>query len=96
MCYIRIILEIALQFLFFPLCCYSLKSKVLNYLNSFGRFLISFSGRYLAYDIRVSSLDCEKGDASSANHQLLKIYVPQIDMALSGPAFIEVSLLTKL
>ncbi|KAL8486299.1 hypothetical protein ACS0TY_023127 [Phlomoides rotata] len=59
-------------------------------LQSNFRFLISFSGRYLAYDIHVSSLDCEKGDASSANHQLLKIYVPRIDVALSGPAFIEV------
>ncbi|XP_057805979.1 LOW QUALITY PROTEIN: squamosa promoter-binding-like protein 7 [Salvia miltiorrhiza] len=53
------------------------------------RFLISFAGQYLAYKIRVSS-PCEKGDAESADHQLLKIYVPQIDIALSGPAFVEV------
>ncbi|KAK6122633.1 hypothetical protein DH2020_043632 [Rehmannia glutinosa] len=53
-------------------------------------FLISFAGRYLAYNIRVSSPCFEKGDANRADHQLLKIYVPQIDMALFGPAFIEV------
>ncbi|XP_047957473.1 squamosa promoter-binding-like protein 7 isoform X1 [Salvia hispanica] len=53
------------------------------------RFLISFAGQYLAYKIRVSS-PCEKGHANSADHQLLKIYVPQIDIALSGPGFVEV------
>ncbi|XP_042024587.1 squamosa promoter-binding-like protein 7 isoform X1 [Salvia splendens] len=53
------------------------------------RFLISFSGQYLAYKIRVSS-PCEKGHANSADHQLLKIYVPQIDIAFSGPGFVEV------
>ncbi|KAK6122970.1 hypothetical protein DH2020_043287 [Rehmannia glutinosa] len=53
-------------------------------------FLISFAGRYLAYNIRVSSPCFERGDANRADHQLLKIYVPQIDMALFGPAFIEV------
>ncbi|KAI3459319.1 hypothetical protein Pfo_015982 [Paulownia fortunei] len=54
------------------------------------RFLISFAGRYLAYNICVSSVCCEKGDANSADHQLLKIYVPSIDMSVFGPAFIEV------
>ncbi|KAL1539071.1 Squamosa, variant 2 [Salvia divinorum] len=53
------------------------------------RFLISFAGQYLAYKIRVSS-PCEKGHANSADHQLLKIYVPQIDIGLSGPGFVEV------
>ncbi|KAH6776957.1 hypothetical protein C2S51_008269 [Perilla frutescens var. frutescens] len=54
------------------------------------RFLISFAGQYLAYDICVSPPCCVEGVADSADHQLLKIYVPQIDMALSGPAFVEV------
>ncbi|KAK4388494.1 Squamosa promoter-binding-like protein 7 [Sesamum angolense] len=53
------------------------------------RFLISFAGRYLAYNICVSSC-YEKGDVNSSDHQLLKIFVPQINMDLFGPAFIEV------
>ncbi|KAL0434564.1 UNVERIFIED_CONTAM: Squamosa promoter-binding-like protein 7 [Sesamum latifolium] len=53
------------------------------------RFLISFAGRYLAYNICVSSC-YEKGDVKSSDHQLLKILVPQINMDLFGPAFIEV------
>ncbi|KAL0323525.1 UNVERIFIED_CONTAM: Squamosa promoter-binding-like protein 7 [Sesamum angustifolium] len=53
------------------------------------RFLISFAGRYLAYNICVSSC-YEKGDVNSSDHQLLKIFVPQINMNLFGPAFIEV------
>ncbi|XP_051129629.1 squamosa promoter-binding-like protein 7 [Andrographis paniculata] len=54
------------------------------------RFLISFSGRYLVYNIRVSSICCEKGGADSIDHQLLKIFVPGIDIDVRGPAFIEV------
>ncbi|PIN06660.1 hypothetical protein CDL12_20788 [Handroanthus impetiginosus] len=57
-------------------------------LQSNFRFLVSFAGRYLAYNICVSST-CEKEDANT-DHQLLKIYVPQIDVDLFGPAFIEV------
>ncbi|KAI3469465.1 hypothetical protein Pfo_026128 [Paulownia fortunei] len=54
------------------------------------RFLVSFAGRYLAYNICVSSLCCMKGDSKSFDHQLVKISVPQTDMNLFGPAFIEV------
>ncbi|KAG8373006.1 hypothetical protein BUALT_Bualt12G0126100 [Buddleja alternifolia] len=54
------------------------------------RFLVSFAGRYLAYNICVSTECREKGDAKSVDHQLLKIYVPQIDIELFGPAFVEV------
>ncbi|XP_047983397.1 squamosa promoter-binding-like protein 7 [Salvia hispanica] len=54
------------------------------------RFLVSCNGRYLAYKICVSSLYCKKGESSYFNHQLVKISVPQTDMTLSGPAFIEV------
>ena len=59
-------------------------------LIAFGRFLVSCNGRYLAYKICVSSLYCKKGESSYFNHQLVKISVPQTDMTLSGPAFIEV------
>ncbi|GFP81884.1 squamosa promoter-binding-like protein 7 [Phtheirospermum japonicum] len=54
------------------------------------RFLVSFAGRYLAYNICVSSLCCTKGDSNSFDHQLVKISVPQTDASLTGPAFIEV------
>ncbi|GER50143.1 squamosa promoter-binding protein [Striga asiatica] len=54
------------------------------------RFLVSFAGRYLAYNICVSSLCCIKGDSNSFDHQLVKISVPQTDASLVGPAFIEV------
>ncbi|XP_042054932.1 squamosa promoter-binding-like protein 7 [Salvia splendens] len=54
------------------------------------RFLVSCDGRYLAYKICVSSLCCKKGETNYFNHQLVKISVPETDMNLSGPAFIEV------
>ncbi|KAL3626163.1 Squamosa promoter-binding-like protein [Castilleja foliolosa] len=54
------------------------------------RFLVSFAGRYLAYNICVSSQCCKKGDNNSSDHQLVKISVPQTDASLIGPAFIEV------
>ncbi|KAL9140077.1 hypothetical protein ABFS82_14G012400 [Erythranthe guttata] len=53
------------------------------------RFLISFAGRYLAYSFSISPPNCEK-DAKGTNYQMLKIRVPEIDVALFGPAFIEV------
>ncbi|KAL3641953.1 Squamosa promoter-binding-like protein [Castilleja foliolosa] len=59
-------------------------------LQSNFRFLISFAGQYLAYNICGSSPCFEKGAASRVEHQLLKIYVPQKDVTLFGPAFIEV------
>ncbi|KAK4425781.1 Squamosa promoter-binding-like protein 7 [Sesamum alatum] len=54
------------------------------------RFLVSFAGRYLAYNICVSSPCCKKGDSNSFDHQLVKISVPQTDINSFGPAFIEV------
>ncbi|KAK6130380.1 hypothetical protein DH2020_035885 [Rehmannia glutinosa] len=54
------------------------------------RFLVSFAGRYMAYNICVSSLCCMKGGNNSFDHQLVKISVPQTDVSLIGPAFIEV------
>ncbi|XP_022861826.1 squamosa promoter-binding-like protein 7 [Olea europaea var. sylvestris] len=62
-----------------------------NLLQPQFRFLISFGGRYLAYNICVLSVGRKKeGDTNSADHQLLKIYVPPTDLYLFGPAFIEV------
>ncbi|XP_022842520.1 squamosa promoter-binding-like protein 7 isoform X1 [Olea europaea var. sylvestris] len=62
-----------------------------NLLQPNFRFLVSFAGRYLAYDISVSSVACKsEGDRSSLDHQLLKIHVPQTDPDIFGPAFIEV------
>ncbi|KAL0376509.1 UNVERIFIED_CONTAM: Squamosa promoter-binding-like protein 7 [Sesamum calycinum] len=55
-----------------------------------GWFLVSFAGRYLAYNICVSSPCCKKGERNTSGHQLVKISVPQTDMNYLGPAFIEV------
>lgn len=62
----------------------------------FGRLLVSFAGKYLSYDSCVS-LSCDategvEGDASSLHHQLLKISVPQTQLDLFGPAFVEVKI----
>ncbi|XP_051127988.1 squamosa promoter-binding-like protein 7 [Andrographis paniculata] len=55
------------------------------------RFLVSFSGQYLAYDVSISSsLRCNKSDGSCPDHQLLKITVPLADANRYGPAIIEV------
>lgn len=56
----------------------------------YGRFLVSFSEKYLANDFRVSSCCKIEGDSSSLDHQLLKVNVPQTNADLFGPAFIEV------
>ncbi|CAI9776841.1 unnamed protein product [Fraxinus pennsylvanica] len=62
-----------------------------NLLQPQFRFLVSFSGRYLAYNICVSSVGRKKeGDNNSADHELLKIYVPPTDLNVFGPAFVEV------
>ncbi|KAL2530713.1 Squamosa promoter-binding-like protein 7 [Forsythia ovata] len=62
-----------------------------NLLQPQFRFLVSFGGRYLAYNISVSSVGRKKeGDTNSVDHQLLKIYVPPTDLYRFGPAFIEV------
>ncbi|XP_022854475.1 squamosa promoter-binding-like protein 7 isoform X1 [Olea europaea var. sylvestris] len=68
-----------------------------NLLQPKFRFLVSFGGQYLAYNICVSSIGCKKeGDTNSVDHQLLKIYVPPTDLYLFGPAFIEVENLSGL
>ncbi|KAL7178044.1 hypothetical protein ACSBR2_031244 [Camellia fascicularis] len=63
----------------------------INLLQPKFRFLVSFAGKYLAYDCCVPPLcgDTE-GVTASFNHQLLKIYIPHTEPDLFGPAFIEV------
>ncbi|CAA3022142.1 squamosa promoter-binding 7 [Olea europaea subsp. europaea] len=61
-----------------------------NLLQPQFRFLVSFGGRYLAYNIGVSSVGRKKEGDTNADHQLLKIYVPPTDLYLFGPAFVEV------
>ncbi|CAL5415847.1 unnamed protein product [Camellia sinensis] len=62
----------------------------INLLQPKFRFLVSFAGKYLAYDYCVPPLcgDTE-GVTASFNHQLLKIYIPHTEPDLFGPAFIE-------
>ncbi|XVF38595.1 hypothetical protein REPUB_Repub20aG0115800 [Reevesia pubescens] len=62
-----------------------------NLLQPKFRFLVSFAGRYLPYDYCVASSHVQsKEDSPSCDHQLYKIYVPQTEPDLFGPAFIEV------
>ncbi|GMP76814.1 hypothetical protein CsSME_00033330 [Camellia sinensis var. sinensis] len=63
----------------------------INLLQPKFRFLVSFAGKYLAYDYCVPPLcgDTE-GVTATFNHQLLKIYIPHTEPDLFGPAFIEV------
>ena len=61
------------------------------------RFLVSFSGKYLAYNYSPPSSHSRiEGDtASNLDHQLCKIQVPQTDADCFGPAFIEVNILVS-
>ncbi|KAG2727300.1 hypothetical protein I3760_01G151200 [Carya illinoinensis] len=63
-----------------------------NLLQSKLRFLVSFAGKYLTDDYCVAPLHGQtQGDsASSCNHQLYKIHVPQTEPDFFGPAFVEV------
>ncbi|CAH9071808.1 unnamed protein product [Cuscuta epithymum] len=61
-----------------------------NLLQSKFRFLVSFSGKYLANDFCVTPCCKIERDSSSLDHQLMKVSVPQINADLYGPAFIEV------
>ncbi|KAM4126689.1 hypothetical protein ACJW30_02G033600 [Castanea mollissima] len=63
-----------------------------NLIQSKFRFLVSFAGKYLAHDYCVASKHGQtEGDtASSFNHQLYKICIPQTEPDLCGPAFVEV------
>ncbi|XP_022760465.1 squamosa promoter-binding-like protein 7 isoform X2 [Durio zibethinus] len=62
-----------------------------NLLQPKFRFLVSFAGRYLPNDYCVASTHVQsKEDSPSCDHRLYKIYVPQTEPDLFGPAFIEV------
>ncbi|RAL44312.1 hypothetical protein DM860_015672 [Cuscuta australis] len=61
-----------------------------NLLQSKIRFLVSFSGKYLANDFCISSCCKIERDSCSLDHQLLKVNVPRVNADLFGPAFIEV------
>lgn len=57
------------------------------------RFLVSFSGKYLAYNYNPESSHSQiEGDSTAGNldHQLYKIHVPHTEANSFGPAFIEV------
>lgn len=69
-----------------------------NILRSRFRFLVSFAGRYLAYD-ECYAIPCERTglcndtdeyNAKQCEHQMYKIYISSTDLTLSGPAFVEV------
>ncbi|KAK3039036.1 hypothetical protein RJ639_027521 [Escallonia herrerae] len=63
-----------------------------NLLQPKLRFLVSFAGKYLTYEVCVPS-PCNKTEedpASSIDHQLYKIRVPHTEQNIFGPAFIEV------
>ncbi|XVF28447.1 hypothetical protein REPUB_Repub15cG0029900 [Reevesia pubescens] len=61
-----------------------------NLLQPKFRFLVSFAGRYLPYDYCVASTHVQSKEDSPSDHRLYKIYVPQTEPDLFGPAFIEV------
>ncbi|KAI9195106.1 hypothetical protein LWI28_011737 [Acer negundo] len=62
-----------------------------NLLQPKFRFLISFAGKYLPYEFRIASPHSQnEGGPLTYDHQLYKIYVPQTESNLFGPAFIEV------
>lgn len=66
--------------------------------DCYDRFLVSFAGRYLAYD-ECYAIPCERtglcndtdeDNAKQCEHQMYKIYISSTDLTLSGPAFVEV------
>ncbi|XP_039048807.1 squamosa promoter-binding-like protein 7 isoform X2 [Hibiscus syriacus] len=62
-----------------------------NLLHPKSQILVSFAGRYLPYDYHVASSNVHsKEDYPSCDHQLYKIYAPQTEPDIYGPAFIEV------
>jgi hypothetical protein len=61
-----------------------------NLLQPKLRFLVSFAGKYLRYDVCVPSSNEDNGSNTSFDHQLFKIYVPHTELNIYGPAFIEV------
>lgn len=74
--------------------------RVLTLIRSFyyGRFLVSFDGKYLNYEsVRVSHAEFqnhgnEAEDLGSSEHEMFSIKVKHLDSEVFGPAFIEVCL----
>ncbi|XP_035831571.1 squamosa promoter-binding-like protein 7 isoform X2 [Helianthus annuus] len=58
-----------------------------NLLQPRLRFLVSFAGKYMTNDVRVSP-SCNTS-STNLDHQLLNIRVPHSEMDVFGPAFIE-------
>ncbi|XP_012069443.1 squamosa promoter-binding-like protein 7 isoform X2 [Jatropha curcas] len=61
-----------------------------NMLQPKFRLLVSFAGKYLAYDYCVALPHCHTEGCSSSDHQLCKICISHIEPNVFGPAFIEV------
>ncbi|XP_065863505.1 squamosa promoter-binding-like protein 7 [Euphorbia lathyris] len=61
-----------------------------NLLQPKFRLLVSFSGKYLAYDYCVALPHGRTEGCSDPDHQLCKISIPHVEPNLFGPAFIEV------
>ncbi|KAI7741051.1 hypothetical protein M8C21_021795 [Ambrosia artemisiifolia] len=59
-----------------------------NLLQPRLRFLVSFAGKYMPNDVRVSP-SCNTS-STNLDHQLLNICVPHSEMDVFGPGFIEV------
>ncbi|KAG8636650.1 hypothetical protein MANES_15G019100v8 [Manihot esculenta] len=61
-----------------------------NLLQPKFRLLVSFAGKYLAYDHCVALPHGHTEECSRLDHQLCKIFIPNVEPNLFGPAFIEV------
>ncbi|KAJ9154425.1 hypothetical protein P3X46_027759 [Hevea brasiliensis] len=61
-----------------------------NLLQPKFRLLVSFAGKYLAYDYCIVLPHDRTEGCSSLDHQLCKIFIPHVEPNLFGPAFIEV------
>ncbi|CAL1411652.1 unnamed protein product [Linum trigynum] len=61
-----------------------------NLFQSKFRLLVSFDGKYLAYDSCVGLPSGGPDGAATRDHQLCKISIPHVDPNIYGPAFIEV------
>ncbi|PWA94395.1 SBP-like protein [Artemisia annua] len=62
-----------------------------NLLQPRLRLLVSFAGKYMKNEVRVSPLHTEsEASTTNSDHQFLSIYVPYTELDVFGPGFIEV------
>ncbi|PWA45006.1 SBP-like protein [Artemisia annua] len=62
-----------------------------NLLQPRLRFLVSFAGKYMKNEVRVSPLHTQsEASITNFNHQFLSICVPYTELDVFGPGFIEV------